>query len=1251
MPKPPARTQAIDGDELFLAWLERVEGGVAESFDDLCDRHPEHRRGFRRLRADWEFVESRSPPARERESSGRATRASTNKERYRDLGVIAEGGMGVVHRVWDGDMQRTVAMKIARGPRVESGSAVPPLSRRSLARFLKEAQVAGRLDHPGVVPIHERGVDDSGRAFFTMQLVEGSELGEIFALARRKEEGWSLTRALGVLMRVCETMAFVHDRGVIHRDLKPANVLVGRFGETYVVDWGLAKAIDEDGAPWPDDLAESESALVTAPGTVIGTPSYMAPEQADAGTGQVGPRSDGYAIGAMLYELLAGRPPYGGDRSSTREVLAALRAGPPTQLGSLARSCPRELAAICEKAMARDPKDRYATCLEMNEDLNAFLDRRVVAAYRTGPLVELSKWVARNKLTAGAVGLTITTVLGGAISIGVTEARARRAIELESYVASLNAADAALRIDDVTSARTHLARAPAHLRAWEWRHLSSRLDQSLLTLEGHAKTVWSVEFDASGERLVTASMDGTARIWDVATGECLLSLGHEDSVRSAVFVTDGELVLTASGSAAHLWDVSSGARVRSLAGHTDKVQSIAVDPRGLRAATSSADKTVRVWELSTGRELARLVGHAQAVLSVDFDGGGSRLVSGGVDGGVRVWDADDGACLMSTRAPAKVTRVCFSPDGKTVLTSSDAVRVVNADTGAIVAVWDGRGGRGAGSGIFHPSGDRILVVGLDYSTRLWDPVGDEFGEPLLGHDALVVSTAFSPDGRSFATGDYSGAVKLWRVDVDGGIPVLRDHRGYVYDVECDPRGGRVASTGHSYTVRLWDRLTGALLATHFTVYGAYGLAYSPDGDTLALAERDGSVTLLDSDTFEVLGSTSTDGAKRCIAWHPDGRFVVAATDSSAKDMEVSIFDIETFRVTAFLDPYDARVHSIAFSPDGRVVAIGSDHPFIELVSFPSSKRMKRLVGHSGAVRGVAFAPDGGLLASASEDGTVRLWSLSSGSEVAVLEGHGAGVCAIDFSPDGKRLVSASDDRDLIVWNVETRRELLRLRGHEWSVLAIDWSADGELIASGSWGKTVRLWDTVPASEREAARSAANAAEKRVKPIVDAHYERGGSLNDVLSALESDSSLDAELVPVAIRLARARHDDPEARVVRVREVLWSAGRSEEEYRRASIEAEWAFSNDESDPELQVLWGAASLRVGDASHALTRLQHFAESEDRADALAFLALAHIALGNGEQARALLARAESCVVDDASRGLIEEARSRLTVAGPDER
>jgi serine/threonine protein kinase/formylglycine-generating enzyme required for sulfatase activity len=466
---------AADGDpevspeSLFGGWLARRLAGDMADIEEACRAHPRAAERLRSLKRQHDELEelrrrfglagsiaerlathfgSEVDPKVELESEdqgdstskllGRLSGRGPASSRYRLKDEVAVGGMGAILRVWDEDLRRHLAMKVVlgKGDRHASGAA-QPVDRRQLARFLEEAQVTGQLDHPGIVPVHELGLDAQGRVYFTMKLVKGRDLKAIFDLAREEQEGWSQVKALGVLLKVCEAMSYAHDKGVIHRDLKPANVMVGRYGEVYVMDWGLAKILErkddkdirlqeQPGPTLSAVLSERseragetpDSPLYTMDGDVVGTPAYMPPEQAAGDIAAMGPHSDVYALGAMLYHLLAGHMPYvtANVKASNYAVWRWVTEGPPRSLVDEAPDAPSELVAICEKAMAREAKLRYPDMAALADDFSAFIEGRVVGAYESGAWAEARKWVRRNKPLAASLAGTFLLLVVGLVS-------------------------------------------------------------------------------------------------------------------------------------------------------------------------------------------------------------------------------------------------------------------------------------------------------------------------------------------------------------------------------------------------------------------------------------------------------------------------------------------------------------------------------------------------------------------------------------------------------------------------------------------------------------------------------------------------------------------------------------------------------------------------------------------------------------------------------------------------------------------
>jgi serine/threonine protein kinase/formylglycine-generating enzyme required for sulfatase activity len=460
-----------DGDSLFAAWVARHDAREKADFEALCREHPLHTTRLCTLHAHWDELEairrhhgldgSLSERLKSHYGSGVNPQVTLEGEeqlkgdfssevlsrlagrgpastRYRVKGEVAHGGMGAVLRVWDEDLRRHLAMKVMLGRKLtEEHSENPQTGSRSLARFLEEAQVTSQLDHPGIVPVHELGLDSDGRVYFTMKLVKGKTLKDVFDELAGGKGGWTQTRILGLILKVCEAMRYAHAKGVIHRDLKPTNVMIGGYGEVFVMDWGLARILGREDQKnirirEEPEIASSavhslrhelgsgsqDSPLYTMDGDVVGTPAYMSPEQAAGDLRAMGPHSDVYAVGAMLYHLLAGHSPYAPPevRVNNHAIWYRVQAGPPTSLHELTPHAPQELVAICDRAMARDVPARYSDMSALAGDLSAYVEGRVVHAYETGAWAEARKWVRRNRPLAASLLAAVVVLVVGLVS-------------------------------------------------------------------------------------------------------------------------------------------------------------------------------------------------------------------------------------------------------------------------------------------------------------------------------------------------------------------------------------------------------------------------------------------------------------------------------------------------------------------------------------------------------------------------------------------------------------------------------------------------------------------------------------------------------------------------------------------------------------------------------------------------------------------------------------------------------------------
>ncbi|MFT5048814.1 MAG: WD40 repeat protein [Chlamydiales bacterium] len=1169
-------------ETLFLEALARVDGDVldAEIVDALIVAHPELRDELRDQHANWNWLgqvapsesgDSDAPSLTDKLAVGAVLQlAGTRDEgdRYTLLDEVARGGMGTIFKVWDAHLKRTLAMKVSFKRRRASGSSSRPSSSSSEFRFVEEASLMGRLDHPGVVPVHDIGVDAVGHMYFTMRLVKGHNLKTVFELVRSTSDGWSLARAVGVLVKVCETLGYAHSKGVIHRDVKPANVMVGRFGQAYVMDWGLARSAGREhgstrtGPPGSRDVDSSPGAgLVTTDGQVLGTPAYMPPEQARGELGLIGSRSDIYAVGAMLYDLLSGHAPFSDGRMTAgRTVLQALREGPPTALDRAAPWAPGELVAIAEKAMARESADRYTDMQMLAADLRAYLEGRVVGAHRTGAVVEFRKWVQRNRLTAGAVGVTVLFLVLGTVAVAWVQMSKSRALgetnrqleaqslelfasndrlndqraraDLAAYSARIAAAQASLQSNRVDIASDHLEACPEELRGWEWHHLQSRLDVSVATLSdpaGNGARAWGVAFSPDGQRLVSGTFGGRLRTWalpialEAPQSPDMVIEAHDRWIREVAIDGAGRWIATGSDDGTvRIWGLAGGDSIWSSE-PTGVICDVSFDAEGERLVTASLDGTARIWRTATGVEEFVLRGHVGRVDSARFDASGERVITIGSDSMLRVWDAHSGSSLREAEVfdPLIETNrdkaLGLSPDGRLVALGGPAgdLRVLDAVSLETVHFLYGHVGH-VKSLAFSPDGSLLASASADQTLRIWDA---ETGAEVWigrGHTSAVASVAWHPEGALLATSSDDGTVKLWDIGESADVDVFEMGRGMAVSVSIRPDGREIA-IGRNTGPVLLNADTGEVRfgRAHRQLFES-ATAYDPTGTWLAASLGDdwtigvwecahpGDPAVLDGHADLV-----TD-----IEFSADARMLA----SSSLDGTVRVWRVADWSSEMTLGPHKSHVYCTTFRPGREVdqLVSGTRAGWLRVWDLDSGRVSHEWRGHGAPVRGVRFSPDGGLLATTSEDHTVKLWNTTDWTEVRTLRGHADGVHSPVFSPDGSRLATSSRDRSIRLWDVESGVSVATLLGHRGWVTALDFAPDGTWLVSGSNDKSVILWETTR-SKRGA--RALREAMRRMVPRVEELYRQHGSAAATEDAIDRDATLSPGDARAARGLAR------------------------------------------------------------------------------------------------------------------------------------
>ncbi len=973
---------------------------------------------------------------------------------YELLEEVARGGMGVVYRARQVSLNRLVALKMILAGQLAGAEDV--------RRFHIEAEAAAGLDHPGIVPIYEIGEHDD-QHFFSMGFVDGK------SLAARVAEGPVPAReAADLTKQVAEAVQFAHERGVIHRDLKPANVLLDAQSRPKVTDFGLAKKLQGDSG-------------LTHTGQVMGTPSFMPPEQADGKN--VGPPADVYALGAILYCLLTGRPPF--QAATPMDTLLQVIGQEPVPPRQLNATVPADLETIALKALQKEPLKRYDSAQALADDLGRWLLGEPIVARPVGRVEKTAKWCRRNPLLAmmGA-SLAAALVAGTTISIyfairssrnaekaianlglanrETERARAeKRLADRRLYVAEMNLAQQAWEEADIPlldermkSQRSRAAGEP-DLRGFEWNYLDRLRSSDRRTLRGGKGGLLAVAYSPDGGRVAAGGHDKKIWVWDGASGLLLQTFsGHTGAILALAFSPDGRRLASAGqdgmvmreGEARapekentlRLWEIDTGREISTFQRLLMPAGGVAFGADGNTLVTGSGDHTVELWDISKGTVARKLRGHTQLVSAVARSADGRLLASGGADHTARIWELASGRALQTLSGHSDwVFAVAFSPDGRTLASG-----------------------------------------GQDQTVKLWEVQTGREQATLRGHRDSIRGLAFSPDGRTLVSASADRTVRLWSVATGKEMRSLRGHSQAVWDVSFSADGHSIASASHDGTVKLWEAKvdpSGLRLTTSSSGGGPSGslamsVALSPDGRTVASSSLDGKVILRDAGTGISNLVIYTAFQPRCVVFHPDGTLIATASG----DRAVRLWEVATGREVRAFFGHAEPVTDLVFGPDGRTLITGSEDGTARLWDVDIGRAIHVLDSHRDGVMSVASDRDGRTMATGGPDGTVRLWDVESGRAVASLKLTGGPVFGLAFHPGGGRLV-ASDHQTIVVWDTAAGRELFRTKGHVGAAVAFSpdgarvasggelprglaFSRDGRRIAACGGATTVGLWD-------------------------------------------------------------------------------------------------------------------------------------------------------------------------------------------------
>jgi eukaryotic-like serine/threonine-protein kinase len=929
---------------------------------------------------------------------------------YELLEEIARGGMGVVYRARQVSLDRIVAVKMLAFGQFSSDEFV--------RRFKAEAEMAAALQHPNIVAIHEIGEHD-GQHYFSMDYVEGCDLAEMV-----RERPMPSREAAIHLQVLARAVHYAHRRGVLHRDLKPSNVLIDGSGNPRLTDFGLAKRFEGD-------------ALLSTTRQIVGSPNYMPPEQAEPDRGSVGPASDVYSLGALLYHLITGRAPFVAN-SLEGAVLAVLHTEPisPRLLNP---DVPRDVETICLKCLQKNPHRRYASAEALADDLDLCLRGEPICARPIGVFEKLGRWCCRKPALAAAIALLVFIAAGSAVTANHLS-RLHRKSRWNNYVNEISRAQHEWQQRNFAEAFFYLQRQipggnGPDLRGFEWRHLwnlargncSSRLPL-------HTNVVGWLGFAPDAKSLATFRWDTTnaLQIWDVRNHRVRWLLRDATSVGG--FSPGGEMF--AAGTADQsitAYDALTGRRLHSI-GQAGEI--VAFAPQAWCAVTMDSNRVLAVRALQSQRTLMSLTNAARrnfdagkgAPVAITPDGRWLALIGAGdpsesKDRGVEIWNIGNGAMEVFLPHPRQIRTIQFAPDGRTLAI---------ADGGGVVLLWNWKSGE---------------------------------TQSIKAHNLPVQSLAFSADGGMLATGGTDESIKLWDLRTLRQKPARFDGQmGAVWSLAFSQDGNLLASGSRDMPINVWalqHLQSPTTTITNLNSEKMGNFTFSLDGQFMAAGCRDNSVRVWEVTTLNE--KFRLPGVNRAVTFTQSGKWLLVADAEGAAQW----WDVKS-GARRPVPSYGSigEITSVDFSPDRRIAALGHKSGSIRLVAVDTGDVVGIYEGHRDAVISVTFAPDGSRFASGGRDKDIRLWEVAvTNRSQQVCTEHKGAVSGLAISGDGRIMASGCSANTIKFWDLHNLEKSLGSRSwHRSAVRTLAFSPDGQRLASGSDDHSVKLWDFVTHQE-------------------------------------------------------------------------------------------------------------------------------------------------------------------------------------------
>ena len=1003
--------------------------------------------------------------------------------------LIAVGGMG---RVYEGNQERprrTVAVKFIR-PEV--------MSSRLQRRFEYEMEVLGRLQHPGIANIYSVGVVPMGTTtlpYFVMEFISEARTLTTYA----NDLTLSTQQRLELFRKVCEAVAHGHQRGVIHRDLKPGNILVDGSGEPKVIDFGIARATDADLAI---------TTIQTDIGQLIGTLPYMSPEQLEADQQALDIRSDVYALGVVLYELLTAKLPYDLRRKAVHEVIRIVREEDPTPITGLNKTLRRDVGLIAGKCLQKVPEGRYSSAAELAADVGRYLAGEPIVAAAPDLWAGVVRLSRRHRAAATAAIVAVSALVVAFVAIAIFAVRTQRAAQAallaqqaEAQQRSLaEAARARVEAEQrATNRRLYSAQmmrashfADSHQREFarqviesakrtyakivpdpqqfppEVALLTNSLDDAIATLDGHKARVEAVAVDHRGDVFATASFDRTIRLWNGHTNVCTGILATPAVVTEMAFDQAGTRLLTvAADGVAGEWEIATEQFLKFESLPEETWTCLAVSPTGRVAATGSERGVIGVWDTDTGRLLQEFAGPQAAITCLAFHPRGNELASGSADGNVCRWNLDEGIIVNEYTIGQRVNDIEYDATGSQLgVGGSDwRGRVWELGTGHELVFEAG----GVVSDIaFAANGTRLVTLSVGHDPLLWDTGTGTLLQRLRERSNSPACVATTTDGSAIGLGSQSGGITLWDAATGFLIDSLSAGGAGITEIKFLPGRLQFLAAGYAPAASRWAfSQAGKLSTLAFADRAALSSCLlSLDGLRLATASRQRGIWIWDPATAFPVVRLPHSGGARTIAVSADGRRLVAGLN----DGSVRHWDFLTGIPLQNEQLHDGPVTAVAISPAGDFVVSGSADNTAAVWDVETGRLLARFPGPAATVESVAISPDGNLVAVGpgslpAKPTKVAIWDLATRKIVReVIVGFHGPCSAVCFSPDGKQFLAGTGRGTVLVYDAESGEHVRSLRGHTDRVWSLSLNRTGDRLFSAAQDGSVRIWDPTTGDE-------------------------------------------------------------------------------------------------------------------------------------------------------------------------------------------